>query len=103
MNDTVINFVERFGTDVSSRWRAAELRAEIARTVDRGTSPCSIDLAGVRTVSDSFADEAFAILVVERGDEWFRKNVRLLNLSTELRTSILGSILNRLESEVGTP
>lgn len=103
MTGSPVNFIERFGSDVSSRWRAAELRTEIERAIAGGDSPFTIDFTGVRTVSDSFADEVFAILVVEHGEEWFSRNIRVVNLSEGLRTSILGAVLDRLESQSRLP
>lgn len=85
-----------FGTDLSSRQRAAQLREAIVGAASRTEAKCEIDFAGVRTLSDSFADELFGILVSEQGEEWFRDHVLLLNLPPLLRTTILEAVADRL-------
>jgi len=51
----------------------------------------------VRSISHSFADEVFAILVVSMGDEWFREFIHAQNLTGALRLSVLSAIERRLE------
>lgn len=80
------------GVDISSRTRAAALRQAIEADCDI----TRLDFSGVRTISDSFADELFGVLVEQRGDEWFRTHVQVTNLSDALRATILEAIANRL-------
>jgi hypothetical protein len=61
----------------------------------------AIDLAGVLSVSDSFADEFFAVLIAERGEEWFRRHVAIENSSDEVRAAIVRAIRARLEGRAG--
>ena len=91
---TTHSIVTLVGTDISSRTRARWLREQI---VDSGDE-CLIDFGGVRSVSHSFADECFAVLVVEHGETWFREHIKLLNCPTAIRETILEAILQRLES-----
>ena len=91
----IIEIAKTFGTDLSSRQRAAALRLDITTRTAAGISPVTLDFAGVRTVSESFADGALAVLVEERGEEWFRLNVRLVNLSPAVRLSILEAVDER--------
>jgi hypothetical protein len=49
-------------------------------------------------VSESFADGAIAVLVAERGEQWFRQNVRLINLSPSVRLSVLEAVDERCRS-----
>lgn len=80
------------GTDLSSRQRAAPLRLDIAAQTAAGITPVPPDVAGVSTVSESFADGAIAVLVEERDDEWFRRNVRPANLTRCVRLSALEAV-----------
>lgn len=94
---TVFRIADDYGTDLSSRYRAAGLRQQVIDSAHNGQA-VHIDFAGVRTLSDSFADELFGILVLERGDEWFREKISVLNLSPPIRTTILEAVADRLES-----
>ena len=90
-----INISKEFGTDLSSRTRAAALRIQILRGVARdGIS--HIDFSSVRTVSDSFADEVFGVLAVEKGQDWFREHIKLINVAALPKEAILGAISGRL-------
>lgn len=84
------------GKDLSSRERARQLREEFLAEAGTNPSLLTFDFAGVRTLSDSFADELVAVLVAERGEEWFRHHVRLANLSPGLRLVVLNAIGARL-------
>ncbi|MBI1947640.1 MAG: STAS-like domain-containing protein [Deltaproteobacteria bacterium] len=84
------------GKDLSSRERARLLREEFVREAGVNPARLTFDFAGVRTLSDSFADELLAVLVVERGEAWFREHVHLANLSPELRLVVLNAIQARL-------
>ncbi len=84
-----------YGTDLSSRQRAATHRLEITTHAAAGITPVSLDFAGVRTVSESFADNAIAVLVAERGEEWSRQNVRLVNLTLPFASSVLEAVDQR--------
>ncbi|NBV89253.1 MAG: DUF4325 domain-containing protein [Betaproteobacteria bacterium] len=90
-----VEIAKTFGTDLSSRQRAAALRLDITSQTAAGITPVTLDFAGVRTVSESFADGAIAVLVAERGEEWFRQNVRLVNLSPFVRLSVLEAVDER--------
>lgn len=82
------------GIHLSSRDTAARLRADIIRATAAG-GPAEIEMADVETVSESFADEAFAVLADARGAEWFRTRMRLINMSADVRDVILSAILER--------
>src|SRR5687768_15072679 len=94
MNIRALSLSRSFGTDLSSRTRAARLRASIVQHARDG-EVVEIDFSGVRTISDSFADELFAVLVVEQGDKWFRKHVRLVNVPDDIRDTILDTVAER--------
>jgi len=90
-----VDIAKTFGTDLSSRQRAAALRLDITTQTAAGVTPVTLDFVGVRTVSESFADGALAVLVAERGEEWFRQNVRLVNLTPSVRLSLLEAVAER--------
>ena len=93
--NTEFRLVESHGTDLSSRDRAATLRERILEVADTIKSSVLIDLNGVRTISDSFADELFAVIISERSEEWFRDFIQIANASREVRLSILEAIDER--------
>ncbi len=100
MTTQLIVLRDRLGTDISSRHQAAILRQEVVAVIDsRGAdSTVDFDFAGVRTISDSLADELFAVLIEERGEAWFRQHIRVRNLTSILRTTLLQAIQSRLHA-----
>jgi len=101
MNNDRVLIAEEFGTDLSSRQRASELRVQIVNRLRGDISPFVIDLRDIRMVSHSFADELFAVIVAELGIDWFRENIHIENLSPNVRQTILEAIQERLT--VGAP
>lgn len=89
-----IKIAEELGTHLSSRSLATRLRARIESAVDAG-QVVVLDFAGVDTLSESFADEVFAVLDATRGAEWFRRGVRVHGLAGGPRDTVLGAILER--------
>lgn len=88
----IINIASSFGRDISSRAAGRQLRLLL-----QSDGGC-VDFLDVRMVSESFADEAFGILVASQGDEWFRSHVKLVNLSETHRDAILKAIARRLQA-----
>lgn len=86
---------QKYGTDLSSRSRGVELRSQIELECLAG-SIVILDFQGVRTVSESFADEVFGILAVKHGEEWLRTRLSFKNASSTVRRSILEAIACRL-------
>lgn len=84
---TVIKICDRFGTDVSNRHNARELRFELIRSAASGR--VRVDFSGVESISDSFLDELIAVLIDQRGPTWFRGHVELHQLREEDRASLL--------------
>ncbi|MEE8451044.1 MAG: STAS-like domain-containing protein [Thermoguttaceae bacterium] len=84
------------GTDLSSRARAASIRVRVLKSIDSGQTIITIDLSGIRSLSESFADELFAVLAKTKGDAWFREHLRLNNASNDVRYSILEAIDSRV-------
>lgn len=92
------NFIDvgnRLGSFLSSRDSGAEIRELLVRA----KCVTRLDFSRVESVSDSFADEAFAVLVQELGHEWFASNVKIVGLSKLARLTILRAIHLRTECE----
>jgi anti-anti-sigma regulatory factor len=88
-----------YGTDISSRQRAASLRIAVESHVS-DSGQVELDFTGVRSISSSFADELFGILVASHGDTWFRDHVRVVGLTPPLRRIVLESVFNRVGEAV---
>jgi len=87
------------GTDLSSRHRASSLRNTIVAAVEAEQAKVCLDFTDVRTVSSSFADELIAVLVVVRGDEWFRKNISVTGMSADVRQTVLECVNERISAQ----
>lgn len=97
MNETkIVVLAQEIGSDLSSRSRAAGLRARLLTDIAAGCDVVQVDFNGVRTISCSFADELFAVTVAINGEEWFRQHFVLKNLSGTIRRTILSSVADRL-------
>lgn len=67
-----------------------ELRAsELVRFVE-------FDLKNVKSMSHSFADELFAVLVEQHGIEWFKTHIKLSNMNDNVKKSIANAIRYRI-------
>lgn len=93
MNTIIV--LKECGSDVSSRFRAAQLREDVIRIVE-AAGQASLDFSGVRTISESFADELFAVLIYDRGEAWFRTHVKVIGLEPLTRATVLETIAQRL-------
>lgn len=89
------------GTDLASRVSARNLRAKAEQAIKMGNHAV-VDLTNVISISESYADELFAVLVEQHGLEWFSKNVKLVHSkssSNDVFRSIATAIRRRLESQ----
>ena len=82
-----------FGTALSSRTKAANLRRRIIEN-----HGANLDFDAVEFVSHSFADELFAVLIQEKGDVWFADHVKIKGLTDNVRHSILQAISIRCKN-----
>lgn len=90
-----INFASEVGEDLSGRGTAVDCRKRILKE----SAAVCLNFHGVRTVSDSFADELFGVLAVEKGEGWFRENLKVEGLSADVRLTILSAIQSRIERQ----
>lgn len=95
MSTYTIHVATELGTYLSSRRSAGALRQRI----EAGNVPVLIDFSGVQSLSDSFADEFFAVLVQNHGHQWFVANVSVKGLADENRHTVLRAIHLRCESQ----
>lgn len=85
-------------TDLASRRAAARFRAlveERALAGDRVT----IELGAVLSLSESYADELFGVLVARYGLEWFVEHLTIRGASPAVFRSITSAIRYRLEAK----
>jgi hypothetical protein len=92
---THIALAQVAGTDLSGRARARALRDAVV-----AAAPVVLDFSGVVCVSDSFHDELFGVLVLERGSNWFRSNITVKSLAPSIRRDLLAAVRARLDSKV---
>lgn len=95
---THIALAEVAGTDLSGRVCARAVRDAVV-----AAAPVVLDFSGVVCVSDSFHDELFGVLVLERGSSWFRSNVVLRGLSSSIRQDLLAAVRARLDNSSARP
>ena len=83
------------GSDLASRHTAAIVRFDIERAVQNGEIVI-VDLRDVLSISESYADELFGILVARYGLRWLGENVRI-SAQQRVLLSIATALKNRLE------
>lgn len=84
------------GEYLSSRHVASGIRERILLA----GGPVVVNLSGVKSLSDSFADELFAVLVQDHGHDWFAATISVVGLSHPIRQTILRAVHLRCESQV---
>jgi hypothetical protein len=89
-----IDVEAEFGAYLSSRVTAACLRQQIECSAEE-EHVVLIDMRNVESMSEGFADEAFAILVVAHGAGWFKQRIQLQGVKPFVRDTILTAILER--------
>lgn len=86
------------GSDLAARTSARYQRIQVEQAI-ASNKTIVIDLANVLSVSESYADELFAVLVKKYGLEWFSSNIKLQHASKPVLLSIATAIRRRLESQ----
>lgn len=84
---------------LASRQRARLLRESALAEAERTHQKIVLDLSGVLSLSDSFADELFGVLAQSQGDRWFQQHVEVTGASDVVRSSIVRAIRARLECD----
>jgi hypothetical protein len=84
------------GSDLSGRSLGRELRHEAIAAIEHGEMVV-LSFVGVKSASDSFLDELFAVLVATRGTTWFRENVRVQGIEASILRDLIAAVQRRLE------
>lgn len=84
-------------TALASRFSAAALRARVETALQQGGA--CLDLSAVRSVSESWADELFGVLVVRHSLPWVFERLDLLGTHPEVAQTIASAIRYRLTHE----
>lgn len=82
---------EMYGTDLSSTKLSSELRSLILEEIDLGFN-VEIDLKNVRTLTNGWVRNAFGLIIKDKGYEFFKQHIQIINMSQNIRQSILEGI-----------
>ncbi|MCU1751608.1 STAS-like domain-containing protein [Pseudomonas sp. 6D_7.1_Bac1] len=74
-------------SDLASRTLASRERSSLTREL-ASSEQVVIDLKEVESISESFADELFGVLVMERGFDFVIKHVKIINAADDVLRSI---------------
>ena len=96
MNTTVIALAP-YGSDLSGRAAGSIVRERIVAALACGSVRVIVECAGIRTLSESFTDEVFGVLVAEHGKPWFKAHIGVSGLTQSTRAAILGAVAERLQ------
>lgn len=88
------------GSDLASRVTARNLRFKAEQAIAIGKIAV-VDLTNVISISESYADELFAVLVENYGLEWFSNNIKLRcePNSEHVLLTVATAIRRRLENQ----
>ncbi|MBD8685032.1 STAS-like domain-containing protein [Pseudomonas sp. CFBP 13719] len=81
-------------TDLASRSLAAQERATI-ETLLQNSDMVNVDLGRVSSISESYADELFGVLVLQRGLEYVTKHLRIINAADNVLRPIAVAMKRR--------
>ncbi|GAC1030272.1 hypothetical protein thsps21_10990 [Pseudomonas sp. No.21] len=81
-------------SDLASRNLASKERSALYHKLkDHGQ--VVIDLTGVESISESFADELFGVLVLEKGFDFVIKHIKIINAADDVLRSIAVAMKRR--------
>lgn len=81
-------------TDLASRSVAAKDRAAIDKVISEAET-IVVDLKNVASISESFADELFGVLVLEKGLAFVTSHLKIKNASESVLKSIAVAMQRR--------
>lgn len=84
----------QFGTDFGTRDMGARIREQLLPLL-KGDERIALDFTGVNVVSNSFADECIAKLLLEMPLEELKKRTTFIGLNPLARTSVLTALQRR--------
>lgn len=81
-------------TDLASRSLAAQERTQI-ETLLASNEMVRVDLAKVASISESYADELFGVLVLKQGIEFVTQHLRIVNAADNVLRPIAVAMRRR--------
>lgn len=90
--------IVKYGTDLSSRRTGEVVRNKILAHTEKGKK-IEVDLKGVTTMCQSFADEAFGVIVHLHGYIHLQKHVKFINAQNHIKNAIAEAILIRVREQ----
>jgi len=91
----VIQF-KNIGIHLGARFHGAEIRGEIVAALKQGDEKVIFDLEGVQSVSNSFADECFAKLMLFFSMDEVKHKTTFVNANSFIRSVIADAFKARL-------
>lgn len=85
----------QYGTDFGTRAQGAELREKLLRLIRSGEERVVLDFTGVNVVTNSFADECIAKLLLEMPLNELKAKTTFCGLNSMANTSILVALQRR--------
>ena len=95
MNETLFTIAN---TDLGSRRAAANLRVLVEECAIAGNK-VTLNLGGVLSISESYSDELFGVLVARHGLEWFAEHIAFQSADPAVFRAIVTAIRYRLEGK----
>jgi hypothetical protein len=89
------------GPDLASRQTAAAQRQKLLAQTSTD-SRVTVDLSEIESLSYSYADELFGVLVAVKGWDWFGNTVTLVG-ANEYVLRLVAEVINRRLKETGQP
>lgn len=89
MNGPVIYYPikEMYGTDLSSTKLSFELYNSIIEDLDLGMK-IEIDFKNVRSVSCGWLRNCIGLIVKNKGEKFFRDNIRIINMNKNIKLNL---------------
>ena len=87
------------GSDLASRRTAAVKRYQLVSQVQQGNQ-VTLDLSEVQSISESYADELFGVLVAQQGFEWVQQHVSIIDVAEHVLDVIATAIQQRLDEAI---
>ncbi|RYF52244.1 MAG: DUF4325 domain-containing protein [Cytophagaceae bacterium] len=91
--------VADLGSDLSSRAIARQFRDLYLPIRQPEAFPVELSFKGVQTATQSFLDELLAVVIQQKGPQWFRENVVLTHMSNAIALNLIEAASYRVGPE----
>ncbi|KXS41961.1 MAG: hypothetical protein AWU54_1469 [Candidatus Frackibacter sp. T328-2] len=95
VEELILKFDE-WGKSLGTRKLGRILRKEVGNLIENSNEKVILDFRGVKTVSNSFADECFGKLVLDYGIDDLKEKTTFKNVSKEIDFNLKKAIHNRI-------